>query len=175
MTSLEDLLTTKEYKHFAKFAKKITHNSEAILDEIEKIHSKRKSRKIGKKGRISNEDISDASLEDTTYRSRLAEILIVSKRQTLPIQTAMDAVMTSMRMHISPMKLPGGSTKTEKDAMIRTLPAIASVYLILKTFSLIQENVGYILEDIKQVSFKLNERIKIIEANRGKSGTNYTS
>lgn len=156
----------REDLYYKKY-KAILENCKLDLDELQeeaiRIHKMRDSRTLALKSNISGKRIVKAALNDSAYRSRLVEIRSMLKHQTTLLSTAHNLVTSSLLSRFGNTILKDLRTKTEKEAVIDTLPDIDSGSRKLSTMYTLCELCDDVIEDIDKSAWTLKLAMQGLE------------
>ena len=139
-----------QYDRFKDIVKKYSMHAEleSLVEEVFTLHRTRKTRKLHSI-KPNPRDVIDASLEDSSYRSRAVEILMRMMRSQRAIQRAIDNIsgyiLTQYGDYIE------GRTKAERERAIRNVNTRAIFYLdelesaieVLREFIVDCDKAGY--------------------------------
>lgn len=148
-----------EYERFKSVVKRFSmaEELETIMAEIETLHRTRKSRKLHSIS-PNPRDIVDASLEDSSFRSRAVEILMRMMRSKCAIERALDAVsgyiVTEYGDYID------SKTKAERERFIRVINTRALKYLDDLTSSI--EIIREFISDLDKNSYSIKNAIEAL-------------
>lgn len=158
---LDDLKEDAKFKQYKRIVKEIERSVdiEKLTTEINRLHSGRKSRNLHGKS-PTGDSLMEASLQDSSNRSRMAEIRVEAFRQQSMLEEAIAAVkrhlMNEYRESFSGLRTKGERLGYVEQFLTRGLRLNAN----LENF---MERVDFLIKDIDQTGFSLRNSINVLE------------
>jgi|SRR3989337_1000697 len=151
------LAKDSNYTRFKEVVKRysLSEDMDNLMSEIETLHRTRKCRKLHSIN-PNPRDIVDATLEDSSFRSRAVEILMRMMRSQRAIEKAIDSVSGYLATEYG--DYVDARTKAERERILRTINQRAYQYLdaLESSIAIIREFTG----DIDHASFAVKHAIE---------------
>ena len=150
-----------KFKSFRRIVKNIAEqvNIDKLHAEILRLHSGRKSRTLYLK-RPGVDEVNDANLQDSSYRSRIAEIYVEVDYHLGMLEEALDAIrkhlMNEFRDNLESLKTKGERMAFADQYLTRGVSLAHKLKRLLRTADVI-------LKDIDQQGFSFKNTIKTLE------------
>jgi hypothetical protein len=158
---LDALKEDAKFKQYRRIVKEIERSVdiEKLTTEVNRLHAGRKSRNLH--GRApSGESLQEASLQDSSNRSRMAEIRVETFRQQSMLEEALAAIKRHV-MNEYRDAFSGLRTKGERLAYVEQyLNRGISLNAKLENF---MERIDFLIRDIDQTGFALRNAINVLE------------
>ena len=131
---------------------------EDYQEEVNKIHSSRVARFL--LPNCSLLDLQKAAISDSSYRSRLVELLITSRSFSAILSSYLDK-MDSYLLFKYPTLFEGLRFKNDREMVVSKL--LAKYRLVLDKANLLEENIEWVVEDIDKKGYTLKLMLESIE------------
>lgn len=158
---IDDLKEDAKFKQYRRIVKEIERSVdiEKLTTEVNRLHSGRKSRNLHGKT-PSGESLMEASLQDSSNRSRMAEIRVETYRQQSMLEEAISAIKRHL-MNEYRESFSGLRTKGERVAYVEQF--LNRGLLLNSKLENFMERIDFLIKDIDQTGFSLRNAINVLE------------
>ena len=150
-----------KYKRFRRIVKNVGEqlNIEKLAEEIKRLHSGRKARSLYLK-RPSVDTVVEAALQDSAYRSRIAEIWVEADYY----HGLLEEAVTSIRKHfMHSFRDQMGTLKTKGERMGFADQYLNSGLSLMSKLDRLTSMAGMIIKDIDQTGFTFKHVVDSLE------------
>lgn len=132
------------------------------IQEIERLHGSRSSRRLTIKNSVGASDLIKANLEDISYRSRLVEILVTTGKDHRKLEAALNAMNGHiMSNYLDDLVEFAGKVKTDRQTFVDSV--LRAGWDVMSKLDKITEIAQLVIEDIDKTQWSMKNLVTLME------------